>query len=158
LAEKMDFITYLRFFGVFGKYEDYETRFISNAICKKVLGLPITIKKNVLFDYIYVKDLVNILDKFIQNKPPEKFYNVGRGAPIDLLTLANIINDAEGEKNEIMVMAEGLNNEYSCDNTRMMNFAGEYKFYSFPDAIRELFEYYKNIKGSMDINKFLSDI
>ena len=42
----------LRLFGVFGKYEDVETRFISNTILKNILGLPININQNVVFDYL----------------------------------------------------------------------------------------------------------
>ena len=44
----------LRLFGVYGKYEDWEIRFISNAICKAMYNLPITIKQNVYFDYLYI--------------------------------------------------------------------------------------------------------
>ena len=51
----------LRVFGVFGKYEDYAIRFISNAICKTLFDLPITIKQNRKFDYIYIDNLIQIL-------------------------------------------------------------------------------------------------
>jgi len=43
----------LRLFGVFGKYEDWRIRFISNACCKAVHNLLITIKKDAVYDYIY---------------------------------------------------------------------------------------------------------
>ena len=36
----------LRLFGVFGRYEDYAIRFVSNAICKSLLDLPITLRQN----------------------------------------------------------------------------------------------------------------
>lgn len=158
LAEGLDFITHLRFFGVFGKYEDYETRFISNAICKKIFGLPITIKKNVIFDYIYIKDLVKIFELFIVNKSVEKYYNIGVGKPVDLLTLANIINNTEGDKKEIKVLHEGLNNEYSCDTERLKGFIGKYAFHSLEEAIIEMLDYYKSIKGTIDKNIFLNDV
>ena len=41
--EKTDGMICLRLFGCFGKYEDYQTRFISNAICRSLFNLPITI-------------------------------------------------------------------------------------------------------------------
>ena len=50
----------LRMFAVFGRYEDYEYRFISNSIVKNLLRLPIVIKQNVLFDYLYIDDCVRI--------------------------------------------------------------------------------------------------
>lgn len=158
LGENCDFITHLRFFGVFGKYEDYETRFISNAICKKIFHLPITVKKNVYFDYIYIKDLVNILDRFIVEVPKEKFFNIGTGKPVDLLTLADIINNINGEKGDIKIINEGLNNEYSCDADRMKYFVGDYEFYTFEEAIAEMTEYYISIKEKIDKNVFLNDV
>jgi GDP-L-fucose synthase len=36
----------LRIFGIFGKYEDYSIRFISNMICKALLELPLTMKRD----------------------------------------------------------------------------------------------------------------
>ena len=56
----------LRVFGIFGKYEDYAIRFISNAICKAIHDLPITIKQNRKFDYIDIDDLMPILEFFIE--------------------------------------------------------------------------------------------
>ncbi len=41
-AERLDNVIELRPFGVFGKYEDWEIRFISNAICKALFDFPIT--------------------------------------------------------------------------------------------------------------------
>ena len=36
----------LRPFGVFGPYEDYAIRFISNAICKTLFDLPVTLRQD----------------------------------------------------------------------------------------------------------------
>ena len=41
----------LRVFGIYGKYEKYKQRFISNNICRALSGLDISINKNVYFDY-----------------------------------------------------------------------------------------------------------
>ncbi|EAK7523551.1 NAD-dependent epimerase/dehydratase family protein, partial [Campylobacter coli] len=51
---------HLRLFGVYGEYEDYRFKFISNAIVKNLLKLPIVIYQNCFFDYIYIADLVRI--------------------------------------------------------------------------------------------------
>ena len=44
----------LNIFGIFGKYEDWEIRFISNAICKALYQLPITLRQNRRFSYLFV--------------------------------------------------------------------------------------------------------
>ena len=74
----------LRLFGVYGKYEEWERRFISNAICRALVGKDITIKKNVYFDYLWVEDLCDIVHWFIENVPKHHHYNVCRGSKIDL--------------------------------------------------------------------------
>jgi GDP-L-fucose synthase len=56
-AATTDNIFVLRLFGVFGKYEAWDVRFISNACARAVKGLPIVIRQNVRFDYLYVSEL-----------------------------------------------------------------------------------------------------
>ena len=53
--KKMGNIYCLRLFGVFGPFEDYTYKFISNSILKNFLQLPITIMQNVYFDWIYIR-------------------------------------------------------------------------------------------------------
>lgn len=43
--EKEENIVCLRIFGLFGKYEDYRLRFISNAIVNNLKGLPMTMNQ-----------------------------------------------------------------------------------------------------------------
>ena len=79
--ERSEKIVNLRLFGVFGAYEDYTVRFISNACCRALKGLPIVLRQDVTFDYLYVKDLAKITRWFIENNARHKAYNVctGRG-------------------------------------------------------------------------------
>ena len=60
--QQVDNIIDLRIFGIFGKYEDYAIRFISNMICKAIFDLPLTMKQNRKFDYIYIEDLIQSHD------------------------------------------------------------------------------------------------
>ena len=55
-------------FGVFGPYEDYQVRFISNAIVRTLHHLPIVMNQNAEFDYVSVFDLVRIIHHFIKKK------------------------------------------------------------------------------------------
>jgi len=47
LLERRKKAVNLRIFGLFGKYEDYRYRFISNAIVNNLNGRPISIRQNV---------------------------------------------------------------------------------------------------------------
>src|SRR3989339_1097632 len=86
--EKETNIVCIRIFGMFGKYEDFRLRFISNAIVNSLKGLPITMNQNVFFDYMYINDFVKIVDYFISHETKNKFFNIGTGKKIDILTIA----------------------------------------------------------------------
>ena len=137
-------IVCIRIFGLFGKHEDYRYRFISNAIVNNLKGLPITMNQNVFFDYTYINDFVRIVDYFINHKAKHKFYNIGTGKKIDILTIANKINKISDKKSKIEVRNTGLNNEYTCDNSRLMNELKKFSFTDFDKSLVELYNWYKN--------------
>lgn len=137
----------LRLFGVYGQYEDISIRFISYALCRNILGLPIIINQNVIFDYLYVNDLVKIIDFFIQKPSKEKFINVGTGKGIDLLTIAKTINTIAEKKSRIIVKNKGLQNEYTCDNALLLKEMRNFAFTDFKTSLRELYDYYKKIEA-----------
>lgn len=146
----------LRLFGVFGKYEDYEFKFISNSIVKNLLGLPITINQNVNFDYLNVDDCVMIIEKFLSIDPRHKAYNIVTGTTIDLVTIANKINNISGNKSKIIVKNSGLNVEYSGDNKRLLEEIN-FKFTPFDVALKKLYNYYRSIIGTIDKKKIETD-
>jgi len=142
--EESDNIISLRIFGLFGKYEDFRYRFISNAICQNLAGLPITINQNVFFDYVYIDDFVKIVDYFISNESKYKFYNVGTGKKIDLITIAGLVNEVANKKSKVMVKNKGLNNEYSCNNKRLTDeLYPSFKFTEINESIKNLFNWYE---------------
>lgn len=145
----------LRLFGVFGKYEEWERRFISNAICRVLKGMPITINQNVYFDYLWVEDLCNIMEWFITNDPKYKHYNVCRGSKIDLYSLACMVRDILSVDCEIIVKESGWKTEYTGDNTRLMSEMGTYQFLGFEEAISWLCDYYKANLHAIDADKLL---
>ncbi|MBL7936388.1 MAG: NAD-dependent epimerase/dehydratase family protein, partial [Bacteroidia bacterium] len=87
LLPSLNHVYDFRIFGVFGKYEDYAIRFISNAICKSLFDLPITLRQNKKFDYLYINDLMPILEHFIENNPTEKAFNITPDNSVELLKI-----------------------------------------------------------------------
>lgn len=156
--KEVNYIVNLRLFGIFGKYEKYKLRFISNSICKSIFGIPITINRNVVFDYLYIKDFVRIADFFIQNNVNEKFYNIGRGKSIDLLSIAKIINEISDNKVDIIIKNKSLGNEYTCNNTRLINELGNFKFTDLKKSIRGLYQWYLGIKNTLKKEDFTKDL
>ena len=154
--EKSQNIVQLRIFGAYGEYENYRFKFITNAIVKNLMQLQIVINKNVFFDYIYIDDLVKMIDWIIHNETKEKIYNVTTGTKIDLISLANLVNETSDFKSEIRVLTDGLNNEYTSNNQKIMDEIGNFNFTSHKDAIIKMREYFrynlKNIDKDIIIN------
>ena len=150
-------IIQLRIFGCYGEYENYRYKFISNAVVKNLLHLPIVIYKNVYFDYIYIDDLLKIIDLFIHNDAKYKIYNATTGKKIDLITLANLVNEISDFKSEIRVLNSGLNNEYTSNNDRLINEFKDLTFTSHKNSIKKMREYFSNNIDKLDIQTVKND-
>jgi len=155
--EKSDKIVQLRIFGAYGEYENYRFKFISNAIVKNLLKLPIVINKNVYFDYIYIDDLLKMIDWFIHNDSKEKIYNVTTGKKVDLISLVDLINETSDFKSEVVVLNDGINNEYTSSNSRLMNEIQGFEFTSYKDAIIKMREYFSYNFDKLDKETILND-
>lgn len=154
--DRCDNIYNLRIFGAYGKYENYRFKFISNAIVKNLLGLPIEIMQNVFFDYIDIDDMVPMIAYFIENDGKYRTYNISKGEKVDLVTLAQTINDVSDFKSEIIVKNAGLNLEYTSSNARIM---GEHPFHlsTHRETIARLMEYYRAILREIDSDEIRGD-
>lgn len=155
--EKSDNIVQLRIFGAYGEYENYRFKFITNAIVKNLLKLPIVINKNVYFDYIYIDDLVKMIDWVIHNEIKEKIYNVTTGTKIDLISLANLVNETSDFKSEIRVLNDGLNNEYTSNNEKILNEIGNFEFTTHKNAILKMRDYFKTNFENLDKESIIND-
>ena len=144
----------LRLFGVYGKYEDWRIRFISQSICRVINNIDITIEKNVFFDYLYINDLVKIIKILIEKeKIVSKHYNFCTGKVIDLVSLAKMIIKISGKKLKIKIKEKGLKKEYSGDNERLIDTIKDYKFDSKKDSITELYKWYESNRRLIDPKK-----
>lgn len=155
MIEKSDNIYNFRLFGIFGKYETWERRFISNICCKSLFDLPLSLRQNVYFDYLYIDDFLRILDSFLHIKNP-KFhtYNVVSGKRIDLLSLCKTLNRITGKENRIIVCKDGFGNEYTASNERLLNEI-PIDFTPIEDSMEKMYNYYSQIKEKLEIGKLL---
>lgn len=158
-AVECENIVHFRIFGVYGEYEDYRYKFISNSIVKNLLRLPIKIFQNAIFDYIYIEDLLKMIDYVFHNSMQYKIYNLsgGRHNKVDLLSLANIVNNCGKFKSKIILLNDGLNHEYSSNNDRILQEIGNFSFTSHQVAIANIMQFYNNNLDKIDKESILKD-
>lgn len=140
----------LNLFGVFGKYEDWQIRFISNAICKTIFGLPVTLRQNRRFSYLFIDDLMPVLEFFIENETLYKNYNVVPDEPVELFELAQIVRSIANTKTEIIVASKGYGNDYTADNSRLRKEFKDMEFTHLKSAVKKLYDYYTQHKNLID--------
>ena len=150
-------ITDLRIFGIFGKYEDYTIRFISNMVCKALFDLPLTIKQNRRFDYIWAGDLPGIVRHFLKHDAPHRAYNVTPDKAVALVDIAKEVLSISGKDLPIIVAEPGLGAEYSGDNSLLRAEIKDLAFTPLREAIKELYGWYSANKNNLDRSVLLVD-
>lgn len=145
----------LRVFGIFGKYEDWRVKYISNLCCKAILDLPLSVRQDLYFDYLWINDFCKIVEYFVNNDMKYKDYNVVSGIKISLIELAEIVRDISGKQLPIYVAKDGVGKEYTADNKRLLSELKDFEYTSIKDSIRELYDWYSSCKETIDIYPLL---
>ncbi len=157
LIDNLDNFVNFNIFGIFGKYEDWEIRFISNAICKTLFNLPITLRQNRRFSYLDVMDLMPIIEFFIENNTKYKSYNIVPDNNTELLEIAGMILEISGKDLEIKVARDGYGLNYTGDNARLKAEMPDVRFTDIRTSIKNLYRYYETHKENLDRNLLLQD-
>lgn len=155
--QQLDGFVDLRIFGIFGAYEDYAIRFISNAICKTLYNLPISLIQNRRFAYLYIADLMPILDYFIQNSVAHHAYNITPDISVELLEIVKVIAELSHKDLSIVLAKPGMGMEYTGDNTRLKMEMPLLHFTPLKLAITELCQWYQQHKSRIDYQQLLVD-
>ncbi len=150
LARRSDNIYNLRLFGIFGKYELWQIKFLSNLCCKAVFDLPLTVRKECWFDFLSVEDLPEIVTWFIENKPCFHDYNVCYGQEYRLTELAELVRGVSGKDLPIVLLSEERNLDYSADNSRLRMEMPELRITPMERALKDLYHYYDTHQNMID--------
>ena len=142
--EKRDNILNLRLFGIYGAGED-KSRVTSCIINDYLAHRPIMLNQNVKYDFMYIDDFCNVLKFFIEHDTEEKFINVSPTHSIEILELADIVNTFSDHKSSIVFRNNGMNNEYTGDNTKLTSIMPKIKFTSYEDGMKKMYDVMKNV-------------
>ncbi|MCR5485534.1 MAG: NAD(P)-dependent oxidoreductase [Clostridiales bacterium] len=150
IARRSDNIYNLRLFGIFGKYEDWRVKYLSNICCKTIYGFPLTIRRDCLFDFIYIDDLVYAVRSVIEKDPKYHDYNVCSGKEYSLSFLANEVLRVSGKDVPIVMLSDERNLDYTASNKRLLNEMPSFHVTPINEALTKLYAYYCEHKDEVD--------
>lgn len=130
----------LNIFACYG-YGEKESRFPSYAIYKAIQGEDILINQNVNFDYLFVEDMAKIVEHFIITEPKNNIINITPSKSSSLKEIAEIVQSYSQKNINIKILNEGMNFEYTGDNTLLLNNFENLKFTSLEVGLKSLFNY-----------------
>lgn len=139
--EKASSIVNLRLFGVYGDGED-SSRVTTCIIRDYLEGRPISLNQDVVFHFIYIDDLCRIVAAFIKQFPCEKNINIVPSQAVSISELARIVNGFSDKKSEIVFKKSGLNNEYTGDNSLLVQLLNP-SFTSYEEGMRRMYDIFR---------------
>lgn len=143
----------LRLFGIFGRYEHWQSKFISNLCCKAMYDLPLSIRQNCMFDYLYVEDLAPVVIWFLEHTPKFHDYNVCTGRPVSLREIADVVLEVSGKTLPVPVARTGWNLAYTASRGRLEAEMGPIGLHSLRDAVAELYGYYQTRRAEIPLDE-----
>jgi GDP-L-fucose synthase len=150
--EAAEHITELRIFGIFGPAEDYAIRFVSNAICKAIFDLPVTLRQDRRFDYLWVEDLVPVVARFVEREGKHSAYNVTPDETSSLEALGRLVIEVSGKDLPLNVATSGLGAPYSGDNARLHAEMPELHFTPMREAVERLYAWQVDHADEVDVD------
>lgn len=146
----------LRPFGVYGPGEDYAIRFISNACCKALLGLPVTLRRDRAFSYVWVDDLAAVVERALVEPSggclAAGAYNVTPLRPVRLLELAGMVVEASGRDVPIVIGDDSPGLDYHGDGAKLCAAMPDWTPVSMSEGVAELYRWYADRSDTVDVS------
>ena len=137
--EKRENILNLRLFGIYGFGED-PSRVTSCIVNAKLKNEPVILNQNVRFHFIWIDDFCKIIKHFVEHTTKEKFLNAAPSKSIEIIELAKIAGI------DMIIKNEGMNKEYTADNSKLLKELNGFKFTSYEDGMEKLYKQQKDNK------------
>jgi len=113
----------IRIFAVFDENE-LNTRFIKANIKQYINKEPIIIHQDKLMDFFYMKDLVSLVNYYIQSENPPKEIDCSYQQSYSLFNIANMINGLDTYKTQITFNNGGMGEKYCGNSNTLLNYIG----------------------------------
>ena len=113
----------IRIFAVFDENE-LDTRFIKSNIKRYINKEPIIIHQDKLMDFFYMKDLISLVDYYIQSENPPKEIDCSYQQSYSLFDIANMINELDTHKVHITFNQDKMDEKYCGNSNILLNYIG----------------------------------
>lgn len=135
----------LRLFGCF-YYNELPSRFIRANIENYILGKPIIINQDRRMDFFYLPDLATVIKSILLlNGCPYSNMNMSYKVAPRLSDIANIINNLDNKKSEIIIVDKSVGHDYCGDGRMLAGYIGhEYAMVGLEAGIKECYDKLKN--------------
>ena len=127
----------IKIFGMFDENE-LDTRFIKGNIKRYINKEPMVIHQDKFMDFFYMKDLISLVDHYINNDNVPKQIDCSYIGLYKLSEIANIINELDKHKVDIHVENKGIALSYYGIANVMLDFIG------LKEGIEEVYNKLKN--------------
>lgn len=122
ILEQQNFYN-IRIFAVFDENE-LDTRFIKGNIQRYINKEQIIIHQDKFMDFFYMKDLVSLVDYYIQNENPPKEIDCSYQQLYSLFDIANMINNLDTHKVHITFNQNEMGEKYCGNSNILLNYIG----------------------------------
>lgn len=155
MIEKSINIYNFRLFGIFGYYEDYGSKFISNICCKAIKGIPLSVRQNVYFDFLWIEDFCRMADWCMNHELKYRTYNMVSGVRVSLVELCGYVKEICQKELDMFVCREGLGKEYTASSQRFLGECPEFEYTPMKKAVEKLYVWYQERAKKIDLYKLL---
>lgn len=139
IAERDDVLCFI-IFACYG-YGEKASRFPSYALLQNIQKQPITIERNVVFDYLFVEDMQRLIAQSLKTPPHISLINMTPTISISLPALAEIANNVGEWTSEICLNNPIVQNEYTGDNTRLLTCFPSFTFTDYTIGMTKLYHH-----------------
>ena len=140
----------LRMFGTLNPYERYTKNVVCNLCAKAVMGIPLTLKRDVLFSWVDIRDVAQAIKYLFEHEVGRHDYNIALPAPQLLSVIAEYIIQYCANTGSICFEQDGYNSEYSC-NTELFQKEMPIRLTPVSQSIRFIFDYMTICKDNIEI-------
>jgi GDP-L-fucose synthase len=137
LAAKCDNTVNLRLFACCGA-GDPQHKLIPGILGNIRAGVPVELRRNVKFDYLYVCDIAPVLSYFIENDAKYAAYNLCSGTQALIVDIAGEVCRQMCSAAPVTFKQDGLGFEYTGDNSRLLAELPAWRPRTINEAIKEI--------------------